>query len=156
MNWHYLLKCLSCKKEYEANPETITIGNIDDGEKVPTEIVDGIQLYKVEPTYTGRVTKVYCPSCCLRAFAPENIPLIEFNSWNEASDYDFSNFYHAGNGELELNRFPVNCPKCSTSINKENMRKLCKFCGSSQVNILESKPNKNSQQDAANDAAPLL
>jgi len=143
MDWKYQLKCLDCKSSYEAYPQSISVGPVDDGDMIPGEIKDGIQTYKKIKIYKGKTEKIYCPVCLLRMFVAIDLDESSFQEWlnNNNTKIELESIFEKTEKGVKVKPYPVECPRCGFSIKKENMNKSCKECGSRNVNVIKSESN---------------
>lgn len=134
-------RCLDCGRESSFEQRDVVVGPIRDQIVTGTEEIAGISSLQVEQLYTGRVLRVNCPFCVLRIsiasdLAPWTLTEYLLNPDPQSEDLDLKPLFHITPARSRLRDFPLTCPRCKGKIAAEDMGKLCRECGSNQLQIL--------------------
>jgi hypothetical protein len=146
--WRNTIRCLACGLERAVHPEIIDIGPIRDLVISGSEVtLAGINIHRTEPLYHGRVLPLRCPSCDLvihiaTDLAPDTLRRYLDYQASSLAGLDMDRIFNIGAGSCTLKSFPMDCPRCASQIAGPNAHRRCVDCGSSQVQLVRSKPGE--------------
>ena len=151
--WVYQVRCEGCKSMYDAFPSYIEIGPINDLVVLGKERDEsGIEVLTTERLYKHEILLLNCPRCLLRVQIAKDLFPSTMKEWLSChqellNDLKIENLFKDSG---KLKEFPLKCPRCSEWINIPNMKKCCKFCGSTQLSVIKS--NNTPKQTSVSDA----
>lgn len=149
----YDTRCLECGSEYCLSPRGVRLGPLDAEIVTGSEDRGGITCLKTERLYTGGVTTVSCPICSLSVSFASDLAPHSFAFYFECAkdlfgDLKMDKVFESSPARCTFRGFPVHCPSCDTVIDAPNLRRRCLKCGSSQLQVLRSRPDSTDIQTA--------
>ena len=147
--WRILLRCQVCKSERTVFPRTLIIGPLQEQVVTNRELAhEGsakLSILHTQPLYKGRVLSVRCPYCDLSVqvamdLAPHTLRNYLNNEEKQFEGLAIDRLFKMSATQCEIKPFPLDCPRCTRSIQCANSRRHCVDCGSDQVQLIQSEP----------------
>jgi len=138
--WRTKLRCRACKKTYIEHPGTLYVGPLFDEIVTGQELVAGLTSFVTEKLYRGSTLKICCPYCLLRVLVAADLCPSTLRRYLPLKRDDLTIDTVIGHTDAVamIREFPVHCPRCDRTIREAGESKKCKYCGTEQMDTLES------------------
>ncbi len=142
MTWSNDYRCVSCSEEYSVKFDTVRVGPIGMSQIVSsTEESHGIVQLHTRSLYDGEILQVKCPYCHFVCDICIDLDRSTMGRFLQLAAQDWPDYNIEKYFESNCTRFigfPISCLSRDEKIEQAGQWEKCKFCGSSQLNVIRS------------------